>query len=68
MGWGDGYNGLKVTLSDKMNEFVPQMGNYYQTCLAGETLLVANEMLSSSKNFIYELSTWINMKYTNTLA
>jgi hypothetical protein len=29
MGWGDGYNGLKVTLSDKMNEFVPQMGNYY---------------------------------------
>jgi hypothetical protein len=29
---------------------------------------VANEMLALSKNFIYELSTWINMKYTDTLA
>jgi hypothetical protein len=65
---GDGYNGLKVTLSDKLTEFVPQMGSYYRTVLPGEALTVANEMLATSKNFIYELSTWMNLKYQDTLA
>jgi hypothetical protein len=65
---GDGYNGLKVTLSDKLTEFIPQMGSYYRMVLSGEALTVANEMLATSKNFIYELSTWMNLKYQDTLA
>ena len=70
MGWGDGYNGLKIMLSDKLTEFIPQMGSYYHTCLSGEALAIAIEMLATSKNFIYELSTtWMNLlKYQDTLA
>ena len=30
---GDGYNGLKVALSDKLGKFIPQMGSYYHNTL-----------------------------------
>jgi hypothetical protein len=43
---GDGYNGLKITLNDKLNEFVPQMGQYYRSSLGGEALTIANKMLA----------------------
>jgi hypothetical protein len=65
---GDGYNGLRITLSDRISEFVPQMGYYYRTRLAGEALNVAIEMLSTSKTFIADLSTWVNTTYQDTLA
>jgi hypothetical protein len=65
---GDGYNGLKVTLNDKLNEFVPQMGQYYRSTLGGEALTIANEMLAASKLFIFELAAWINRTYQDTLA
>lgn len=65
---GDGYNSLKITLSDKLTEFVPQMGSYYRTCLTGEALTIANEMLAVSKNFINEFSTWMHLKYQDMLA
>jgi hypothetical protein len=66
---GDGYNGLKITLLDKLTKFVPQqLGSYYCTCLTSEGLTMANEMLAASKNFIYKLPTWMNLKYQDTLA
>lgn len=65
---GDGYNGLKVSLSDKLGEFVPQMGNYYRSSLCGEALNVATEMLMASKLFIFELASWMNSTYTDTMA
>ena len=65
---GDSYNGLKITLLDKLTKFIPQMGNYYHMCLTSKALTVANKMLAVSKNFIYELSTWMNLKYQDTLA
>jgi hypothetical protein len=64
----DGYNGLKVALSDKLGEFVPQMGSYYRSSLSGEALNVANEMLMASKLFIFELASWMNTTYTDTMA
>jgi hypothetical protein len=65
---GDGYNGLKVALSDKLGEFVPQMGSYYRSTLSGEALNVANEMLMGSKLFIFELASWMNTTYMDTMA
>ena len=65
---GDGYNGLKVSLSDKLGEFVPQMGNYYRSSLSGEALNVATEMLMASKLFSFELASWMNSTYTDTMA
>jgi predicted lactoylglutathione lyase len=44
------------------------MGYYYRTRLAGEALNVAVEMLTASKTFIADLSTWINTTYQDTLA
>jgi hypothetical protein len=44
------------------------MGYYYRTRLAGEALNVAIEMLSTSKTFIADLSTWVNTTYQDTLA
>jgi len=49
---GDGYNGLKVLLTDRLSEFIPQMGQYYRSMLMGEALTVATEMLLTSKAFI----------------
>ena len=65
---GDGYNGLKVALSDKLNDFVPQMGHHYRNSLSGEALTIANEMLAGSKIFLFELSAWINQTYQDVLA
>jgi hypothetical protein len=65
---GDGYKGLKVTLSDKLGEFVPQMGAYYRSTLSGEALNVATELLMASKLFIFELAAWMNMTYMDTMA
>jgi hypothetical protein len=44
------------------------MGYYYRTRLGGEALNVAVEMLSASKTFIADLSTWVNTTYQDTLA
>jgi hypothetical protein len=65
---GDGYNGLKVALSDQLGEFVPQMGGYYQSTLSGEALNVATEMLMDSKIFIFARASWMNTTYTDTMA
>lgn len=64
---GDGYNGLKVMLTNKLAEFACHMSNYYRTSLAGEGLTVALEMLSTSVTFILELLKWMNHKYMDTL-
>jgi hypothetical protein len=65
---GDGYNGLKVTLMEKLGGFLQDMGQYNHTCLMGEALIVTIDMLTASKNFLFELSTWMNHKYTDTIA
>ena len=65
---GDGYNGLRITLADRSKDYVTSLGSYYRGCLAGEALTIANEMLSRSKTFIADLSTWINTTYQDTLA
>ena len=65
---GDGYNGLRITLADRTKDFVSSMGTYYRGSLTGEALTIANEMLSRSKTFIADLSTWINTTYQDTLA
>ena len=65
---GDGYLGLKVELANKLNEFMSPMGEHYRSCLAGEGLIVAIEMLAGSKLFISDLSTWINTTYQDTRA
>jgi hypothetical protein len=65
---GDGYLGLKVELANKLGEFMVPMGQHYRQCLAGEALIVAMEMLASSKLFISDLSTWINTTYQDTRA
>jgi hypothetical protein len=51
-----------------MSEFVPQMGQYYRSVLAGEALTFATEMLLTSKAFISDLTSWINTTYQDTLA
>jgi hypothetical protein len=61
---GDRYLGLKVELS----EFMIPMGQHYRHCLSGEALIVAIEMLATSKLFISDLSTWINTTYQDTRA
>ena len=66
---GDGYNGLRITLADWSKEdFVSLLGTYYQGCLVGEALTIANKMLSRCKTFIADLSTWINTTYLDTLV
>jgi hypothetical protein len=65
---GDGYLGLKVELANKLSAFMAPMGLHYWNCLSGEGLLLAIEMLTSSKLFISDLATWINMTYQDTRA
>jgi hypothetical protein len=65
---GDGYLGLKVELANKLGEFMIPMGQHYRQCLSGEALIVAMEMIASSKLFISDLSTWINTTYQDTRA
>ena len=62
MGW------LKITLMEKLGGFLQDMGQYYCTCLMGEALIIAMDMLTTSKNFLFELSTWMIHKYTETIA
>jgi hypothetical protein len=65
---GDGYNGLRIALADRGKEWVTSLSTYYRGRLTGEALTIANEMLSRSKTFIADLSTWINTTYQDTLA
>jgi hypothetical protein len=65
---GNGYNGLKHTIADKLSEFSRHMSSHYRLHLVGEGLTVALQMLSTSVTFILELSTWINHKYQDTIA
>jgi hypothetical protein len=53
---------------EKLGGFVQDMAQYYRTCLTGEALIMAIDMLTGSKNFLFELSTWMNHKYTDTIA
>jgi hypothetical protein len=65
---GDSYHGLKIMLMEKLGDFIEHMSQHYWTCLTGEALIVAIEMLTASKNFLFELFTWMNHKYTDTIA
>lgn len=53
---------------EKLGGFLQDMGQYYHTCLMGEALIIAIDMLTTSKNFFFELSTWMNHKHTDTIA
>jgi hypothetical protein len=39
---------------EKLGDFIQHMGQYYHTCLTGEALIVTVEMLTTSKNFLFE--------------